>query len=157
MPEPVPCRMRTRLMPTSMASSIKYVTAFMASSPLIPRTSMSCLKFSLRLSIVSRVCRPTDAYVLGSSFLGISARSRRSARILVRMSPNITVAILPSVLSIRPTDVRPFMRTVSPASSGASFSFFFNAASFSAQLRLCSSRPSLSCASPFSPCAPVSV
>ena len=86
----------------------------MASSPRMPRMSRSCLKFNFLSSIVSRVWRPTVAYV-GTSFTGISACSRRSARSLVRMSPNTTVAIFPSTLSTRPTEVRPLMRTVSPA------------------------------------------
>ena len=115
MPFPVPCSILTRLIPTRIASSMKYITALMASSPLIPLMSMSCRNDSLRSSIVSRVLRLiTGTTMCASFFLSIVACSNLSARILVRISPKITVAILPSKDSTLPILSRPFILTVSP-------------------------------------------
>ena len=76
--------------------------------------------------MVSRVIRLTDTVFSDSNFLagdgasslGMAAdgdtASRRSNRIFVRISPKMTVAIVPLTLSIVPTDCKPLMRTVAP-------------------------------------------
>ena len=91
----------------------------MASSPLMPRTSISCLKFSFFSYMLSCVCLLTKVaawFRAGGS--GAAARSNRSGFTLVRIMPKVTMAFFPSISSIVPTVVCPLMRTVSPGCRG---------------------------------------
>ena len=94
--------------------------------------------------MASRVLRlaAVNGDAAGLSCLGFSACSSLSARILVRMSPKMTVAILPSTASTRPTEVSPFILTVSPGATAALASPALRCASRAASA--CSSR----CCSP---------
>ena len=113
----MPCRMRTRDISTSIASSMKCCTALRASSPRMPRTSRSWRKLSLCESIVCRVSRlmANVASCVDSGFLTVC--SSRDVFTFVLTSPNTTVASLPCTDSTVPTVVRPHIRTVSPTAN----------------------------------------
>ena len=85
----------------------------MASSALMPRTSISCLKLSFFSYMLLCVAVLTKLALAGEAAdgLGASVCSSLSVFTFVFIRPNITTAFLPLISKTCPTLLCPFIRT----------------------------------------------
>ena len=92
----------------------------MASSPRIPRTSMSCLKFSFfsyTRSCVSLLTKVLFAIAFGEACVGVQ-RSSLSSFTFVFIIPNMTTAFFPFISNTSPTLDWPLIFTGAPTVTG---------------------------------------
>ena len=114
--------MRTLLAPTRIASSMKYLTAWMASSVRIPRTSMSWWNWRCFSRTWFCVCLLMKG--ISFSWGGFEEISSLFFFTMVRIMPKMTVTWSPLMFSTFPMEFCPFRRTYEPSSIDGTISFF---------------------------------